>query len=95
MLIGEPLGDGELTPLDHFLTARWALGSKLGGRLLWAPVDHAPWPLSTAEVIEWDETLIAAAGLPAPHGAPIARWSPGVEVRIGRPSLIQRRPRGR
>jgi uncharacterized protein YqjF (DUF2071 family) len=93
--IGEPLGDHELTPLDHFLTARWALGSTLGGRLMWAAVDHPAWPLCAADVIEWDETLIAAAGLPSPCGAPIARWSGGVEVRIERPRLITRRSRAR
>jgi uncharacterized protein YqjF (DUF2071 family) len=87
--IGPAMGDTDTTELDHFLTARWALGSRFGPRLLWADVDHPRWPLHHAEVLEWDETLVRAAGLSAPEGLPLARWSPGVEVRIGRPRLIR------
>ncbi|MCB0962540.1 MAG: DUF2071 domain-containing protein, partial [Acidimicrobiales bacterium] len=68
-----------------FLSARWALGTRFGRRLMWADVDHPPWPLHRAEVLDWDETLIAAAGLPAPEGEPHVLWSPGVEVRIALP----------
>jgi uncharacterized protein (DUF427 family) len=32
-----------------------------------------------------DDGLISAAGLPAPHGEPLVHYSPGVDVRIGRP----------
>ena len=32
-----------------------------------------------------DDRLIAAAGLPAPSGAPLVHYSPGVDVTIGRP----------
>ncbi len=87
--IGPALGPEEVTPLDHFLTARWALGSVFGRRLMWAEVEHPRWPLHAAEVLGWDETLIRAAGLPMPEGPPIARWSPGVEVRIARPRRVR------
>jgi uncharacterized protein YqjF (DUF2071 family) len=86
--IGAPIPPAEVSDLDHFLTARWALGSTIGTRLLWAEVDHEPWPLHRAEVITVSETLIGAAGLPRPSGDPHALWSPGVEVRIGRPHLV-------
>lgn len=88
--IGTRLNGSELCELDHFLSARWALGTKFGRRLLWAKVDHPPWPLFAAEVLHCDESLVRAAGLGVPRGAPIARWSPGVEVRIGLPRLIPR-----
>ena len=89
--IGRQLPDCDLTDLDHFLTARWALGTTFGRRLMWAKVSHPPWPIHSAEVLEWDESLVEAAGLRPPRGEPIARWSPGVEVRIGVPRPIRRR----
>jgi len=79
---------GAISPLDGFLSARWALGSSFAGRLVWAGVEHEPWRLFEAEVIEIDESLFAAAGLRAPQGECVARWSPGVAVRIGRPQLV-------
>jgi uncharacterized protein YqjF (DUF2071 family) len=87
--VGRPLEATAVSALDHFLTARWALGSRFGRRLLWAEVDHPRWPLHAAEVIQWDETLVRAAGLPPPVGDPIARWYPGVDVRIRRPRRIR------
>lgn len=85
--IGEPVErpDG----LEQFVTARWALASDLLGSGMWADVDHAPWPLHRAELLHCDDWLMAAAGLPEPVGDPLVLWSPGVEVRVGRP---RRRP---
>jgi hypothetical protein len=90
--VGEPIDPGSLTALDHFLTARWALGSTLLGRPLWAAVEHGPWPLHRAALVGGTETLTIAAGLPSPAGPPHVLWSPGVEVRIGAPHTIRRRP---
>ena len=33
---------------------------------------------------------MSQAGLPAPDGAPHVLWTPGVDVRIGRPTLLPR-----
>ncbi len=82
---GEPIAPEDVSDLEHFLSARWALGTTLGKRLMWADVDHPRWPLQRAEVLAWDESLMAAAGLSAPEGQPIALHSPGVEVRIALP----------
>ena len=93
--VGERIQPADVTELDHFLTARWALGSTLLGQPSWAEVDHGPWPLHRATVLDVSETLTTAAGLPAPTGDPHALWSPGVEVRIGAPRLLpstDRRP---
>lgn len=87
--IGDRIDAGDLTALDHFLTARWALGSTFFGRLLWAEIEHEAWPLHRAEVLELSQTLTGAAGLPEPESAPYALWSPGVEVRIGRPHAMR------
>jgi uncharacterized protein len=81
--IGGPLGDD---PLALFLTARWGLFSSwYGGTTAWAPVDHEPWPLYGGELMSLSDDLVLAAGLPAPSGPPHVLWSPGVDVRIGRP----------
>ena len=82
--IGEAIADP--APFEHFLTARWGLYSRgRGDRLRYAPVDHPRWPLHRASLVSLDETLFAAAGLPAPTGDPHCMWSPGVPVRIGLP----------
>ncbi len=88
--VGDALPASEVSELNHFLTARWALGTRFGRWLMWAEVDHAPWVIHQAELLEVDESLLAAAGLPAPDGDPVVLWSPGVEVRIGRPRSVGR-----
>jgi len=80
---GPPFAADELA---LFLTARWGLFSSwYGGRTAFAPVDHGAWPLHRAELLDLDDDLVVAAGLPAPHGEPHVLWTPGVRVRIGRP----------
>jgi uncharacterized protein YqjF (DUF2071 family) len=83
--IGSPYRPEELAPLDHFLTARWVLFSVTGRRQRFAVAFHQPWPLHHATAGEWRDDLVAAAGLPSPTAPPLAHYSPGVSVRIGRP----------
>jgi uncharacterized protein YqjF (DUF2071 family) len=76
--------------LSLFLTARWGLYSRFhGGRTAWAPVDHGPWPLHRARLLALQDDLVTTAGLPV-GGEPHVLWSPGVEVRIGRPESLPR-----
>jgi len=88
--VGPLLAEGDESELDLFLSARWALGSTLGRLTLWAEVDHQRWPLHRAQLLEVDQTLTDAAGLPRPTGEPHVLWSPGVDVRIARPSIVAR-----
>jgi hypothetical protein len=83
--VGDPIAPGAVSEREHFLTARWTLFSAAAGRPVSARACHQPWPLhrATAEVL--DDGLVAAAGLPAPRGAPLVHYSPGVDVAIGRP----------
>ncbi|MGI9605525.1 MAG: YqjF family protein [Acidimicrobiales bacterium] len=83
--VGESIELEEQSDLEVFLTARWGLYSTFRDRLLYAPVDHDPWPLRRATLMHLDDELISAAGLPRPEGSPLIHWSEGVEVRIGRP----------
>ena len=91
--IGPPQPADELA---LFLTARWGLFSTwYGGTTAYAPVDHPAWPLHRAELLDLSDDLVEAAGLPRPEGPPHVLWSPGVDVRIGRPRpLVGRRERG-
>lgn len=82
--LGAALAPGEASELEHFLTARWGLVTRRRGRLVHAAVDHEAWPLQRAELVDLDDSLVVAAGLPAPRGAPLVHHAPGVTVGIGR-----------
>ena len=83
--IGERVSDP--TDLEHFLTARWGMHSTFFGRQMYLPNTHPRWPLHRAALLECDETLTPAAGLPHPLGPPVSvLYSPGVPVRFGRPA---------
>ena len=86
---GEMIPPAEVTALEHFLTARWRLFSPAGSnRLRYADAEHAPWPLQRATLEQCQDSLLTAAGLPAPVGAPLVHYSRGVEVRIGLPRAV-------
>ena len=88
--IGARFVADELTPLDHFLTARWCLFSAPLTGLRHARASHDPWPLHRATVIgDVHDQLVTAAGLPAPTGEPLVHYSPSVEVRIGWPRPVK------
>jgi uncharacterized protein YqjF (DUF2071 family) len=99
--LGAPMVAG---PLEDFLTARWGLHERHLGVDWYVPNVHGPWPLHHAEVLELDDTLVAAAGFPDLAARPPdhVAASPGVSVRFGfprpwrRPSRSRRRlrPRG-
>lgn len=84
---GEPMAAGEL---ENFLTMRLRLYSVRFGRLITAEVEHGPWPLESARAVQAEQTLTDALGLPRPEGPPLVHFSPGVEVRVGRPRLATR-----
>lgn len=69
----------------HYLTARFTLWNKVAGAVMRTQADHPPWNLQQAEVRSLRESLLTAAGLPAPVGAPLVHFSTGVDVRIGAP----------
>ena len=73
-------------PLEDFLTARWGLHNHGYGTTRYLPNVHPVWPLHSAEVLDLDDDLVAAAGLPSPMGAPASvLFSPGVPVWFGPP----------
>jgi uncharacterized protein YqjF (DUF2071 family) len=88
--IGDRFDPDELTELDHFLTARWALFSAPRSGLHHARAEHDPWPLHRARSRHVHDELITAAGLPEAEGEPLVHYSPTVEVRIGWPAATAR-----
>jgi uncharacterized protein YqjF (DUF2071 family) len=75
--------------LDRWLTSRWSSYSRRAGTLWETRIEHPPWRLRTAEVVELRETLTAHAGLPAP-GSPAlvhaAEPMDGVRLGAARPA---------
>jgi uncharacterized protein len=88
--VGGLIPNDELSDLDHFLSARWRLYSGMFGRMWGARAHHEPWPLRFAELLELDDDLITADGLPAPVGPPIVHYADRVSVRISAPRPISR-----
>jgi uncharacterized protein YqjF (DUF2071 family) len=88
-LIGVRPGERIEAPsaLDHFLTARWGMFVVRRGRTRFVPNEHEPWVLHRAELRDFADDLVDAAGLPGVTGrAPDSvLFSPGVATRFGRP----------
>jgi uncharacterized protein YqjF (DUF2071 family) len=78
----------EPNDLDLFLTARWGTVAASLGRLWFHAVDHEPWTLHDATVVELSDTAMTAPGLPSPVGAPIVRWAQPVQARFARPVRV-------
>jgi uncharacterized protein len=75
-------------PLETFLTVRHRLFSLRRGRMVFADVQHPPWPLESARLVSLEQTLTDTLGLPRPTGVPLAHFSPGVEVQAGLPHRL-------
>jgi hypothetical protein len=79
-VVGDPIPADGIEPLDHFLTARWALVTTRRRRLLYGAVHHPAWPLYRVDRFEVRSDALEAAGLPSPEGEPRVAYSPGVAV---------------
>lgn len=80
--IGEP-GPARPGTLEHFLAERYLLyAQRRDGGLRIGQVHHAPYPLQTAELTDWDESLLAAAGIARPAAPPLVHFASGVDVEV-------------
>ncbi len=68
--------------LDAFLIERYLLYSMHRGQLKTGQVAHPPYEVSTAEVLDFKDDLVAAAGIVVPGSPTLAHYSPGVSVRV-------------
>jgi hypothetical protein len=81
--LGETVGPSEPGTLEHFLLERYLLFVKRGSQILCGQVHHTPYPVQKVQVLEVQDELIAAAGVPQPSGPPVfAHYSSGVDVEV-------------
>jgi uncharacterized protein len=87
--VGEPR---EATPLDDFLTCRWGAHVRRRGGTTFVRNVHPPWPLRSAEAVEVDDALVAAAGFPGVTVRPPdhVAYSDGVYAEFSRPVRVGR-----
>jgi uncharacterized protein YqjF (DUF2071 family) len=85
LVVARPGERIEPDPLADFLTARWGMFTARGGTGF-HPNAHDPWPVHAAELLDLDDELVAAAGLPGVTGRvpDSVLFSPGVVTRFGR-----------
>ncbi|MBD2722921.1 YqjF family protein [Hymenobacter armeniacus] len=82
--IGAPLPPAEPGSLAFFLTERYCLyaSNKAHTKLYRGRVAHQPWPLSAAQVLHYESTLVESHGLPTPAGAPLVHAGGPVSVEL-------------
>ena len=80
--VGAALGPAATGTLEHFLVERYRFYVLRAGRVLETEVRHAPYLLHAATVDAVEESLFSPAGLPPARGAPLAHFSPGVDVEL-------------
>lgn len=84
--VGDPI---QPTPLEFWLTARWGAHTRRSGRTWWVPIEHEPWPLRAAEILELSDELVGA-GAVRPAGDRLrALFSPGLRTRFGRARVVE------
>jgi uncharacterized protein len=78
------------TAIELFLTARFRLYAQRRGRLVMAEIRHQPWPLESAELVDLEQDLAQAAGLPGPppESAPLVHFARGVDVIVSPPAPV-------
>ncbi len=84
VLVGERIAPADVSPLEHFLTARWRLYASMWGGVGSARVWHAPWGLWRAVADDVDTHLISACGLSVPVGAPLVHACDDVHASLTR-----------
>jgi uncharacterized protein len=77
--------------LGHFLTGRWRAFSRPLGLLVATPVEHTPWPLHDASILEIEQTLLTGFGIDRATRPEHVLWSPGVQARLGPPRRVRAR----
>jgi uncharacterized protein YqjF (DUF2071 family) len=79
----------EPTPLEIWLTARWGAHTRTASRTWWVPNEHTQWLLHAADIVEFNDELLAARGV-TPAGVRLrALHSPGVRARFSRPVFVR------
>ncbi|GAA3730112.1 hypothetical protein HDA32_006017 [Spinactinospora alkalitolerans] len=71
------------SPMEVFVTARWGLHTRVLGGTRWVRIAHQPWRLHRAELTEFRDSLVGAAGIAVgERPPPSVLWSPGVDAAV-------------
>lgn len=83
-------------PMADFFTARWRLFVERGGKTRVQANRHGSWPLQSAELIEFDDGLLAAAGFAELANRPpdSVLFSPGVLTQFSSAQQLKRATQG-
>ncbi len=80
---GGDRGTAPAGTVDHFLLERYLLYVERGGAIHSGRVHHRPYPTTAVELLDFDESLVRAAGLERRAGPPaFVHASPGVDVEV-------------
>lgn len=66
--------------LEHFLVERYTLFTVAQGELYRGDVAHLPYAIQPATILELEQTLTDAAGIPLPNEPPVVFYAPGFGV---------------
>jgi hypothetical protein len=88
--VGDRLPAAEPDSLEFFLTERYCLYSARREQLYRSRVFHEPWPLRAAEVSAHASTMLEAAGLQAPAGAPLLHYAEELKTDIWPLARVER-----
>jgi uncharacterized protein YqjF (DUF2071 family) len=80
--VGAALGSAKPGTLEHFFAERYILYAPTRSGLSIGRVHHVNYPLHEVRLDSWDESMLAAAGLPRTNDEPLALYSPGVDVDV-------------
>ena len=81
--VGDHLGISKPGTLEHFLFERYLLFAKRKDRIVVGAVHHKPYEASLANVIEFEDGLLDAAGIAGLSRMPdLAHFSKGVDVEV-------------
>jgi uncharacterized protein YqjF (DUF2071 family) len=86
--IGEPFRSDALS---QFLTERYRLYATYMDRLISVAVQHQPWPLRHARVLQLEQTLTSAAALQVQAQPDLIHYSNGVDVRFLQSDVVDAR----
>jgi uncharacterized protein len=75
-----PSGHAEPGTLEHFLTERYCLYARRGGRLVRAEIHHAPWSLRPGEARITANTMGAPLGLDLDGQPPLVHYAERLDV---------------
>ncbi|HWS54940.1 MAG TPA: DUF2071 domain-containing protein [Pyrinomonadaceae bacterium] len=82
-VVGEERGGAEPGTLDFFLVERYCLyTADAAGAVYRARIHHRPWPLRKVRVETYRSSMVEAAGLGRPEGAPLLHHGGPVDVEV-------------